>query len=185
MSALAAIGTAIIAIVTLVSTGLDSRSRTQPVVLAELRYAKNSDTTIDFVVRNLGPTVARDVLVEFDPPLEVPKIEPTGAGRPTSYIVKRYEKPIAMLAPGQELSNTWWYGVEQGAQRVNAEPTPDQVTIRIRYRGRGWRWIKETYPIDVDIMTLATSTESSSSTKGRIGSIEKSLKTIAQVLSKR
>jgi hypothetical protein len=185
VSAMAAVLTAVIAIVTLISAGSDSRSRTRPVVLAELRYAKDSDTTIDLVVRNLGPTVARSVRVEFDPPLEVPPIGPTGAGKPTVYLVKRYEKPIPTLAPGQKLSNTWWYGVPEGPHRVNGEPTPDQVTVRISYQGRGWRTFREAYELDVDVLTLATSTMSSSSTKGRIPTMSESLKSIADSLKQR
>ena len=178
VSALAAIVTAAIAIVSLVSAASDSRSRSQPVVLAEIRRAPDADTSFDLVVRNAGPTVARDVSVSFEPPLELPAGEP-----PETYallwIIKRYEKVIPMLAPGQELSNTWWFGAAREGEIQNIEPTPDRVLIVVRYRGRGRRWRTEQFPIDMDAHTRGTSTTSSSSFKGRLKSIDQAINRIA------
>src|SRR5674476_1568029 len=98
LAALAAVGTAAIAIVALRSTAADSRDRSRPYVLAELSLATDSDTSIDIVIRNAGLSVARNVHVRFDPVLVVP-----GDGRRyvTEYTVRRYATPIPTLAPGQ------------------------------------------------------------------------------------
>lgn len=185
VSALAAIATAVIAIVTLIAAGQDSRRRTQPMVVVELRYAPDSDTSIDLVVRNAGPTVARDVWVTFDPPLDVPSVGEDGDGPAVGYVVKRYAKPLPMLAPGQELSNTWFVASYPGGKLTNVEPSPERVTVRVKCKGVGWGWIHWTYPIDIEAMTLATSTTSSSSHKGRLESISKSLDAIAKSMTKR
>jgi hypothetical protein len=178
VSALAAIVTAVIAVLSLLSTASDSRSRSQPMVLAEIRRAPDADTSFDLVVRNAGPTVARDVQVTFDPLLVLPDERPDESYA-TSWIVKRYAKPIPTLAPGQELSNTWWFGAAVGGEIQNVEPTPDLVVVRIRYRGRGRRWRSDDFPIDMEAHTRGTSTVSSSSMKGRIKSIDEALNKIA------
>lgn len=178
ISAMAATITAAIAIITLIRASNDSRLRSQPVVIAEIRRAPDADTSFDLVVRNTGPTIARDVRVTFDPPLVLPDEEPE-EHYATLWIIKRYEHAIPMLAPGQELSNTWWFGAAREGEIVNVEPTPDRVLVRISYRGRGRRRKSDEFPLDMNAHTRGTSTTSSSSFKGRLRSIDSALNKIA------
>lgn len=72
LSALAAVVTAAIAVVALGHTASDSRDRSRPMMVAEFQLAVNNGAAIDLVVRNAGPSIARDVTVTFDPRLVVP-----------------------------------------------------------------------------------------------------------------
>lgn len=181
VSALAAIATAVIAIVALISTASDSRSRTQPVVVAEIRPAPHADTVFDLVIRNTGSTVARDLHVSFKPNLVIPDDKPDHAYA-LEWVVDRYAKPIPTLAPNQELSNTWWFGAYLGNEISNVEPTPDEVVVHVRYRGRGRGWLTDAFPLHMDPWIRATTSTSTSSTKGRLQSVDESLKTIARTL---
>lgn len=68
--ALATVAAAVVAIWTLVALKRDSLDRTRPVMLAELRAAILTHDA-EFIVRNVGQSVACNVRVEFDPPLPV------------------------------------------------------------------------------------------------------------------
>lgn len=185
ISAIAAVVTGVIAVVTLIRAGSDSRQRAQPMVLAELRPAKNSDSVIDLVVRNAGATVARNVKVTFDPVIEVPAAR---AHEPlvTGSLVQRYASEIPALAPGQELSNIYWAG-EQGAgsKLENREPTPDRVAVTVTYSGLGWGKLRESFVLDVQVVTLTTWSESSNSMIGRVRAIASALDVISKAVRKR
>jgi hypothetical protein len=185
VSAIAALAAAIIAVMTLIRTRSDSRRRSQPSVIAEIRPAKGSHTVIDFIVRNTGPTTARDVTVSFDPPITIPE-ERKGETLVTSFLIRRYSVPIPTVAPGQELTNSFWVGVRKGNQIANDEPTPDQFTVSVKYRGIGRPWLRDSFAISVDTVTLSTWSEShsSKSVESRVGEIAASLKTIAKALPK-
>lgn len=183
LAALAAVGTAAIAIIALRSTAADSRDRSRPYVLAELSLATDSDTTIDIVIRNAGLSVARNVHVRFDPVLVVP-----GDGRRyvTEYTVRRYAKPIPTLAPGQRLSNIWWSGhmAPGGTSLISEEPTPEECTVTIEYWDDRRRRYHDDFPLVVDTMLTTTYSVSSTSIKGRMKSIDESLEKVAGSLQK-
>lgn len=80
----------------------DSKDRSRPYVLAELRHAEHSDTVLDFVIRNADASMARDVLVTFHPPLTVP---PDFGPNVTEHVISRYGQALPCLAPGQALRN--------------------------------------------------------------------------------
>ena len=180
IGSVAGFAAAIIAIAALRTSAADNRSRSQPMVTAEFRPAPDSDTTIDFVVSNAGPTPARDLKATFDPPL----VMPTDTSKLVApFIVKRYAKPIPVLNPGQMLSNTWWAGeTGAGPEQTNREPTPDEVTVTVTYKSIGRRLITETYPLTIEIVTNTTWSTSSTSLKGRVNTIDTSLKNIATEL---
>jgi len=167
---------AVAAVYALISAALDSRARSQPMVTAEFRPAIHSDSTIDFVLSNLGPSPARDVKVTFDPEIVVPD---NSRGLTIPYLVKRYRKPITVLNPGQSLSNIWWAPDGPGENATNREKTPPKVTVKVSYRGRGWRRLNDSFRLAVEIVTLTTYSESSTSIKGRMKTIDQSLKKIA------
>ena len=177
LGALAAVAAALIAVVALSSTARDSRTRTQPMVTADFRPPAHSDSAIELVVTNLGPTPARDVLVTFDPPLEMPG---DTSRLMAPYLVKRYANPIKILNPGQVLSNTWWAGeAGPGNELVNREPTPDQVTVHVEYSGIGRRRLSDSFSLTIETVSLTTYNVSSTSLKGRLKTINASLSSIA------
>jgi hypothetical protein len=181
IGAVATAATAVIAIIAVLATSFDSRARSQPMVAAEFRTAPDSDTTIEFVITNLGPTPARDVFVSFDPPIVIPN-ETEAHSAP--YLLKRYARPIPVLNPGQLLSNTWYSARDLGgAELENSEPTPDEVRVSVSYRGLGLRRIRDSFDLTVETVTLTTFSVSSTSYKGRLKTIDASLKKMGEHLS--
>lgn len=174
LSALATVATALVAIVALAHTARDSRERTRPVVLAEFRKEEHSSTVIDLVVRNAGQSVARDVVVKFDPE---PVLPDDGGVYLTKWLLKRYHQTIPTLAPGQELTNIWF---SMDAAEVNEEPTADQVRVTISYRRSRFRRYSEVFPLDVDLIRMMTFAEDSTSIPGRMTSIAKSLEALSK-----
>jgi len=181
LAAVAAIGTAVVAVIALRSTVADSRERTRPYVLAELSLAAESDSTIDLVIRNAGLSVARNVTVTFDPPLVVPD---DGTRYVTEYTVRRYARPIHVFAPGQALSNIWWSGHAEpgGSGLVSGEPTPAECTVTIEYADDRHRRFRDDFLLVIDTMLTTTYATSSTSTKGRMKTIDESLKKFATSL---
>lgn len=181
IGAVAGVLAALVAILALMSAAWDSKARSQPMIAAEFRPSADNDTEVEFVVTNLGPTPARDVRVAFDPPLVMPA---DSTRLMAQFIVKRYERPIPVLNPGQVLSNTWWAGqAGPGDELTNREPTPDEVRVDVSYKGIGWRRIKESFDLTIEMVTLTTYSVSSTSIKGRLKSVDESLRKIRDHLA--
>lgn len=174
LSALATVATAVVAIVALSHTARDSRERARAVVLAEFRKEEHSSTVIDLVVRNAGQSVARDVVVKFDPE---PLLPDDGGVYLTKWLLQRYRQTIPTLAPGQELTNIWF---SMDAAEANEEPTADQVRVTISYRRSRFRRYSEVFPLDVDLIRMMTFAEDSTSMPGRMTSIAKSLEALSK-----
>jgi len=177
IGAVAGVAAAVIAIWGIVKATRDNRARSQPAMSVELRLAEDSDSTVDLVVRNIGPTTARDVTITFDPPIVIP---PTGGPYSAPAIVQRYRDPIPAIAPGVELRNIWWAGRPgSGNKMINGEPTPDNFTVSVSYRGLGKGTLSDEFPLRVEVMTLTTYSVSSTSLKGMVKLMTQSLSKIA------
>ncbi|NLU81628.1 hypothetical protein [Rhodococcus sp. HNM0569] len=153
----------------------DSQSRSRPMVGAELRPVPYANGMAELVVRNYGPSVARDVCVTFEPPLG-------DANNMLSFIVRRYSDPIPTLMPGAELNNIW----------PHTEPGfPEQVTASISTKSndRGWfgrrDHYREDFVLDMRVLKQGTSATSSTSPEGRLKQIAKALDAIADNSAKR
>lgn len=176
--ALAAVVTAVIAIVALRSTASDSRERTRPIVLAFFRKSPNNESAFDLVVHNYGTSAASDIDVKFQPPF--------GDEERKDHMVKslaqRYDKPVPLLPPGAEITNVWWAldftaPDESGKNRY---PTPDETVVSITYKGNRMRRFKEKVKLDTNWMKGDTATTSSSSRPGLAKQNTASLKKIAE-----
>ena len=174
ISALATAATAVIAIVALGSTARDSRERSRPMIFAMFREAEHSDSSFDLVVKNFGTSAARDLVVEFDPPLT----EEERKDELTDFVAKRYDNPIPLLPPGSELTNTWWGGgitPGGGNEVTNQLNTPDEVAVSVSYKGNRFRRYCDKFTLSADTIKLKTYSVSSTSMPGR-------MKTIAEVV---
>lgn len=182
VTALAAIATAAFAVVAIVNAGRDSRDRSRPMVIAEFRPGRDSDTTVDLVVHNVGVSMARQISVTFDPPLAIPE----GSDRNvTGHIIQRYSSSLSGLAPSQTFRNIWWAGhaVEGSSELKNAEPTPDMVVVVIAYTDDRGRPYSDRFALDVHDLLQETYAVSSTSVKGRLATIDASLKTTSKALA--
>src|SRR5450830_287225 len=96
LGATAAIAGATSGIRTLRQNRKDSKARSRPMVAAELRDVKYSEATQILIIRNYGPSIARNVRVSFDPPLPDPEDPSTSV---TPFLKNRYSKVIQVLTP--------------------------------------------------------------------------------------
>ncbi|AZI56950.1 hypothetical protein EH165_00955 [Nakamurella antarctica] len=166
LAAIAAVVTAVIAAGALQSTAKDSRDRSRPMILAEFRTAPNSDA-LELVIRNAGPSMARNLRVAFTPEL------PIENGRPhlaSYYIRRQYADPIAVFGPGQHLENVWWQSVPKGDEHdyVNRHKLPKQTTIHLKYQDDSGREYSDTMPLNVEPHIARITVESSESIPGRM-----------------
>lgn len=180
--ALAAWVAAGVGIWTLLAARRDSRSRTRPMVAAELREAPYVRAFQILVIRNHGPSVAFDVQVTFDPPIPDPE-DPARSGTPT--LKRRYAQPIPALTPGMELDNIWFAASPDGTGWKNDEPTPDRCEITIVCRDAEGQRYSDTYVIDTDILRARTHVESSTSPDARRTELVKATKGIETILGQR
>lgn len=145
----------------------------------EFALPAESDSSLEFVVENSGSTPARDVSLSFDPALD-----PAESDRLGQIVRSRFGRTFDTINPGQRLSNTWWAGsLGAGGKLENVMTLPEQVTVEVSYNGLGRRRISETFKLDVADMLETTYSESSTSVKGRLKTIDKSLKDASQSLS--
>ncbi|WP_169165118.1 hypothetical protein [Cellulomonas taurus] len=169
ITTIATVITALVAIGALIAAARDSRERSRPYLAAELFPAPRSNVTVVFRVFNFGSTVARDVQVTFDPPIEA-----TAEDDPARHIRLRYEPVIPHLNPGQALNNTW----QTFAARGKISTAPDACTVTIKYKGSGRRTHTDTYTLQLDAITHETESVSSDSELGAIRRIAKSLEAL-------
>ena len=162
-SALAAIVTAIVAVRSLVGTRRDSRDRTRPVIVAQLKRAPLSHGTLDLILSNYGSTSAEHVQVGFDPPLPDPSNLPPSDMR--QWIALRYSKTFNQWPPGMTLSNVY----RAGHDAVEA------VTVSVRYQGQDGTQYRDDFELDPDALIKETQASPSSTTpaeKRVIGALE-------------
>lgn len=155
----------------------DSKAKSRPMVAAELREIPYTEGSQMLVVRNYGPSIARDVRVTFDP--EIPDGEHPEQGM-TQFLKRRYASPISVLTPGMELDNIYYSARrDDGGKKVNNEPTPDQVTVTITYKNDAGQEFTDHFPIDTNLLRNRTYSESSASFDGRLKDITAAMKTLA------
>lgn len=171
ISTIATVVTALVAIGALLAAARDSRERSRPYLAAEFLPSQKSTTAVVFRVFNFGATVARDVHVTFDPPIDA-----TADDDPARHIRLRYERTIPHLSPGQSLNNTW----QSFAARGKVSSAPDDCTVTITYKGSGRRVHTDVYRLRLDTITNETEATSSDSELGAIRRIAQSLETLSK-----
>lgn len=156
----------------------DSKARSRPMVAAELRDVQYVKGTQILVVRNYGPSIARNVRVSFDPEIPDPEDPSTSM---TPFLKRRYAKPLPVLTPGVELDNIYFSGQPDGESWANREPTPDQVTVTVTYENDAGDEFTDKFPLDINLIRNRTYTESSASPEAQMKVLVKSAKTLADV----
>lgn len=161
----------------------DSRERSRPMMAAELRRPPHVPGTQLLVVRNYGSSIARQVVVTFDPP--IPDPSPEKAARSVSpFIRRRYAETISVTTPGMELSNIWFSGVAgTGGRWENFEPTPERFTVTFTYQGPDGYPYEDAIQLDTGLIRTETLVTSSTSPENQIKEGVKSLATIQGALT--
>lgn len=175
VAALSAVAASVVGIRTFQRNRRDSKSRSRPMVGAELQSIPYVDGILLLVVKNYGQAVARNVRVDFDPPL--PTDGPEDHSLP--YLARRYDRTIATMMPGAEFSNVYWDGDE--------DHVPSQLTVTITSEsadtnlfGRPDRY-RDKFVLDVDVFMDGTSVESTATPHGQRKKLTRAVEAIAKV----
>jgi hypothetical protein len=96
----------------------------------------------DLVIRNVGPTMARDVRIDFDPPIQSSRQFDTPIGE-----LKMFREGIPTLAPGKEHRMHFAFGPDHHQSEL-----PDAFRARVRYTDqRGGRRFDELMDLDLGL----------------------------------
>ncbi|MFC0627458.1 hypothetical protein [Kribbella deserti] len=156
----------------------DSQARSRPMVAAELRQPPYVQGSMMLVIKNYGPSIARNIRVTFDPEIPDPDDPKTSIVPP---LKRRYSKPIPVLTPGMELDNLYYVGEPgAGGKFANSEGTPLQITVRFDYEGDDGSEYSDTFPLDCDLLSARTYIESSKSPDSQRKRMVAALETIAK-----
>ena len=176
VAATAAAAASVVGIQTFRRNKRDSQSRSRPMVGAELVPDPYANGTAHLVVRNYGPSVARDVRVTFDPPMPENPVERSMA----PFIANRYKDPIPTLMPGSELRNVWPFEDDDDGG------LPERVTVTIESKSADTGFFgkpdnyRDEFVLDINVLKHGTTVSSTASPDGRLKTINESLKTIAK-----
>ncbi|WP_158009917.1 hypothetical protein [Carbonactinospora thermoautotrophica] len=151
ISAVAATGTLVVAFVAAVAAFKQVREardlrveQAQPYVVAYMEPSPTSFMLMDFVVKNIGQTLAKNIQIAFDPPLRSTLDNEDGTGPSKSSILT---EGIPSLAPGQEYRML----LEHGPQRYERTDLERSYRVRISFEDRHDR--RDAYDYVVDFNT--------------------------------
>lgn len=198
-AAVTAIATTALVIVgglTIISAAIDSRAKSRPNVVAELRAGKYGDR-IDLVIMNYGPSAARNVEICLPPVFNSIEDDKDYAGNTAWFmqgIKKKYASRLAVLGPGQSESNTWITKRDLIDLRDNPNgdtiaPAPEEH-LTISYDKIGWlaqlfklRY-SDTFQLDYAQRALDTNARSSHDLDRQMSSIIRELDGIKTAVSR-
>lgn len=175
ISTLAAIAAAIIAAYALLGSRADSRARTRPVIVADLRKATLTGGAQMLVLKNYGQSVAREVTVGFDP--ELPATGDDNGEPQLPLIRERYSIPVPVIAPGQALSNVYRAG-GAGEHQV-----PETLRVTVSYVAEDDQKYSDTFALRTQTLQLETSSTPSDSNDKVLRQI-KAVEAIARAIDK-
>jgi len=106
------------------------RDAHQPYVWADIRVDSTQGSILRLVVRNEGPTVAEEVRITFDPPLQTTRSIHTDVDRAQ----ERLSQGLRALPPGREMA--WYLAMGRELSSKNdADDVPHEYTVKITGRG--------------------------------------------------
>lgn len=147
---------------------------------AEFRRIPYVDSSFTLVIKNYGLSVARHVVVSFEPPIPDP-VDPSTSVTP--FLKRRYERPIPAMTPGMEFENVYLVRAQAGGE--NVEPTPESVVVHLAYQGPDGHRYEDSYPLDADLLKAHTYATSSNSPERLAREAVKALKEIQRALKGR
>lgn len=104
-------------------------AQTRPYVIAYIHPNPNAHTIMDFVIANVGKTVARDIRLTFVPDLSA--ISGPAASFPLAHWAV-FDSGLPTLAPGQQLSCLW---ANSSTVFATDAVAPKQHDVTITYSG--------------------------------------------------
>jgi hypothetical protein len=155
-----AVVTGVVAIATLLALKRDSRDRSRPVVVADLLPIVLSRGTAEFVVQNVGQSVAKNVRLQFTPPIT------EEMGSLAGYLARRYSKQIPTLGPARRLTNIYAHWTGDGSYKLT-ESVPLEFLVEIAYEDSHSRTYVDKY--ELSMSTLRNETTSTPSNTDEAG----------------
>lgn len=182
---------------TIISAAIDSRAKSRPYVVAELKLRKYGEG-LNLVISNYGASAAKNVRVKLpDSFAEVDETDPYRDNATAAFmrlLKRKYEHTIPIIGPGQSESNIWMQKAEIVEPKDPSPKTTDAVTIS--YDKYGWisRLFRGRYsdrfPMTFDHRLQDTYSKHSRDleqrlmvTNGHLGKIRKELGKISESLS--
>lgn len=145
---------AVVGVWTLIALRQDSLDRTRPVIIAEFQQNVLADAT-ELLVRNVGPSVAKNVKFVFDP--ELPVLESVQAKAKAAYYVqRRYSRTIPTFGPGMVRHDVYRFGPDS-----EDDESPDGFTLTIDYDDAHGRHYTDSY--ELSVMTVRDTSRASPS----------------------
>jgi hypothetical protein len=122
------------------------RDSHQPYVWVDFRLDATQGSLMHLVVRNEGPTVAEDVRIAFDPPIQgvgttIKSLEPVHA---------QLSEGLRSMPPGREMK--WAFAMGHRLYGDEGSEVPHRYTVTITGRGPYGDLPTLTYPLDLDEM---------------------------------
>lgn len=119
------------------------REQAEPYVIADIRPRVPGSSLLVFVIENTGPTLARNVQLQVDPPLQ------SSLGEERSGILNQVAaRPISVLPPGRALS----FVMDVGHQMFSSD-LPRVYTVTVRAAGPFGPVEPLTYVIDLNMLS--------------------------------
>lgn len=111
-----------------------TQQSTRPMMVATLRATGDRSAGIE--VTNAGKSIARNVVVTFDPPLPTHEHTPDGQLSMLTFIRRRYSKPVDTWVPGTIARSEFLTivgGPDEQGRLVNADGIPRDTWIVFAY----------------------------------------------------
>lgn len=144
------LGSATAAVTSLAHTRRDARSRSRPMMSAELKIS--GKLYANLVIKNSGASIARDVHVTFDPPLPTDAKARDGQRNVAALINARYAHPIPVWVPERELESFYWIRDVTTPDDVSesVDGVPREVVVTISYTDdSGKTSYKDRFPLNI------------------------------------
>lgn len=122
------------------------KEQTEPYVVVDIRPSDHVSHVFILVIENIGPTVARNVRIQFDPPLQqVGEDDPTRTWKPLRESLL-LTNGIPMMPPGRRME--WFFDI---TSKRFASGLPMQYTATVDADGPAQPVETMTYKIDLSV----------------------------------
>ncbi|MGL5827422.1 MAG: hypothetical protein ACRCYU_21830 [Nocardioides sp.] len=130
-------------------------------------------------IQNVGASVAEDIQVTFDPPIE------ESMGQLAGFLSRRYARVIPTMGPGRRLTNIYGHLRGDGSSSFD-EAVPVILTVTIAYKDSHGREYRDVYDLTTETLrNETTSSPSNTDEKGMQRRLVKALEAIARGVSNR
>ena len=149
------------------------REQNEPYVIVDVQ--PDAYGSMRLIIENTGPTVARDVRISCDPPLESGWEAEPGQPDLTQVLQEVVSRPISILPPGRRLTFLF-----DDKERVQNLSLPSVYTFTVDANGPAGKVETAQYTVDLDaVKWLIIDERPTQKMENKLGMIEKAIKDLA------